>query len=663
MNALYEHLQKHAVVYVTRDIERALGLPLPTNGYYIVSNKTTASLEFHARAPDNIVLIEGEDILDTHELLERPEARDLIKKTRGNVLVFKNTPLIERICEREKLNLLNPSATLAQKVEDKISQIAWLGELAAFLPPHEITACKELRYDKQPYIIQFNHAHSGEGTALVKNKAELELLRKKFPNRDVRKTDFIAGPIFTNNNIVTDSGVLRGNISYQITGLHPFTDLPFSTIGNDWGLPKILLSKEQRMRYTEIAEKIGEKLRREGWRGLYGIDVILDEETRDIRLLEVNARQPASTTFESVLQQETDKEGVTVFEAHLAALLGVRVSSSLTELRTGAQILQRITTTWRDFSPRDHSKLLEAGFAVVRYENEALNSEALRIQSRQSILRGHREWNENGERIRALLPQNFFTERTMSERALRRIDAYLHLPVADGTPCPYFNNKRQHVRFTLPAFVGKGSPEAISEEATVLLRKKHIDEKNLTAEKLSEFLVTHNLGIDCSGFVYHVLEAETGAKGKRSLRRVLRFPNARPIIGTFFNRLRAEKNTDVSVLAENSVAVDMSLVSPGDIIVILGAEDGVRNHVMLIHKVRYEGTMPRKIFYTHSISWPEDGRYGGGVRQGEIEILDMSKPLTDQVWVEQGVTGDANGTLRKARSASSLTLRRLAHLT
>jgi hypothetical protein len=45
----------------------------------------------------------------------------------------------------------------------------------------------------------------------------------------------------------------------------------------------------------------------QGWRGLFGIDVIKDLERNAIHLIEINARQPASTSFEAKLQNCTQR--------------------------------------------------------------------------------------------------------------------------------------------------------------------------------------------------------------------------------------------------------------------------------------------------------------------------------------------------------------------
>jgi len=392
-NFLEKALTTQPIFYVARERERALGLNLP--GYFIISNST----------PDGKQI--AEILLDTHELLNHPTTQKFVEQNcpdkKPHILVFKNTSVIEKICTEKNWHLLNPSAALSQKVEEKISQVEWLGDLANLLPPHKIDIAKNISFDGTPFILQFNRAHTGMGTHLIESNEELETLQQKFPDRPVRITKFIQGPMFTNNNVVTPNKILLGNINYQITGLSPFTDQPFSTIGNDWGLPHILLTDKLKKQYETIANAVGEKLRASGWKGLFGIDVILDQQEQKLYLIEINARQPASTTYESQLQ----KESLTTFEAHLLALLGQPIENELTQISEGAQIIIRNVKTPRTRAEQKEvlQKLesLNQDLTLIPYSNTEPGSDWIRIQTTQSLMQTHNQFNELGEKIKACL--------------------------------------------------------------------------------------------------------------------------------------------------------------------------------------------------------------------------------------------------------------------
>lgn len=400
MNQLRKTLKNKPIVYITRHIDWAIGLSPDHTNYYIVANSSPFAKEFNRRR-SGILLIEGETKLDTAELLTHPTVRKFLNSLKSpRLVVFKNTTQIERICKENDWELINPPAELAARVEEKISQLEWLGPLTKYLPPHKLQLCGDLEWTGERYIVQFNRAHTGNGTILVESRSQLEQLGRKFPRREARVTRFLAGPSFTNNNIVWGKRVLNGNISYQITGLNPFTNLKFATIGNDWALPYKILSREQIKKFMEIARAVGQRLAKHGWRGLYGIDTMVDNSTGKMYLIEINARQPASTVFESELQiaGRPKVKGISVFEAHLASLLDFKPGrTKIIPIKNGAQVVQRVVT--EDKPTINDAELKKMGLKLIAYDNIKPGQDLLRLQSTTGLMEGHGEFNQNGKKI------------------------------------------------------------------------------------------------------------------------------------------------------------------------------------------------------------------------------------------------------------------------
>src|SRR3989338_6155503 len=102
MTLLTDKLRDQPIIYVTHDIERALGLSLNTSGYHIIT-KSTPFGKTVAKNNPNVLLIESNELLDTHELLTSTETIEFIKKLKNpRILVFKNTKVIEKICAEHK---------------------------------------------------------------------------------------------------------------------------------------------------------------------------------------------------------------------------------------------------------------------------------------------------------------------------------------------------------------------------------------------------------------------------------------------------------------------------------------------------------------------------------------------------------------------------------
>lgn len=80
-------LSKNPIIYITRDIERALGLDLNTPSYHIISNYSDFAKGFSKHK--NILLIKEKTLLDTWELLKHPK----VKKFINNDTNTPHTPL------------------------------------------------------------------------------------------------------------------------------------------------------------------------------------------------------------------------------------------------------------------------------------------------------------------------------------------------------------------------------------------------------------------------------------------------------------------------------------------------------------------------------------------------------------------------------------------
>jgi hypothetical protein len=417
------------IIYVTRDIERAIGMaPGETafGDYFIIANMTPFAEEIRKKYPDHVFLIDpategaGNEPLDTYDLLQHVEkimAGKIDIGTQLNIIVFKNTSRIEEHCAKKNWNLLNPAATLAEKIENKITQAQWLG--GKYLLPHQIAKVSDISFPA-PFMLQWAHSHTGDGTIFIPTGTAGEKimsgLRNMFPDREARATHYVKGPVFTVNICVgmDQSNIQVGNISYQITGVLPFTENAWSTVGNDWSVTHSILTEEKIIRMNEIARGIGERMCTDGWRGLFGIDCVYDEERDDIHLIEINARQPASTTYESELQKNVrerssghaDANRMTLFEAHLAAMFGKK-TENIIEINDGAQIIERVTSA--KINPEKIQEaaqtLREKNYMIIEYPNTKIGTDLMRIQSLRGIMESHGKFNARGKEILEIVSQ------------------------------------------------------------------------------------------------------------------------------------------------------------------------------------------------------------------------------------------------------------------
>lgn len=405
--AIKKALSKKRLFYVCRDAERAeAGLYLKLPNYHIITNKSFWSQKLHKLYPNQIHQISKNQPLSTTDLLTHNKTKKLIA-TNDLVMVFKPTTKTEILCQQLNWSLINPPAKLAGEAEEKISQIAWLGDLKKYLPDTKIQILKNLSYSNQPFILQYNRAHTGSGTILISSKKILNELKLKFPERQVRIVKYIDGSVFTVNCAVVGNNTIPGNISYQITGLAPFTDNPYATVGNDWQLPKKILNSDTRKQIHNLAKSIGQNFIQYQWRGLFGIDVIVENKTNRLYLIEINARQPASTCFESYLQLQNNHNATTIFALHLAGLLKLNIKDKNYPIKAGGQIVQRLT---KDISSLPQPKIIsQPKWRYIFYNNTAPGSDLLRLQINEGIMTDHNHLNNLGNELSifvSLIKQN-----------------------------------------------------------------------------------------------------------------------------------------------------------------------------------------------------------------------------------------------------------------
>lgn len=254
--------------------------------------------------------------------------------------------------------------------------------------------------------------------------------------------------------------------------------------------------------------------------------------------------------------------------------------------------------------------------------------------------------------------------KTLTQRAMNVIDQYIHFKFGSAvTNISYFNNKRKRARGALRIDIGKGSPKEIYDEILDITSKKRLDTNRIDDIGLKTLLVDNDIGIDCSGFVYYVLNAESIERGEGPLDKHLHFVQCHGLIGKIRCVLRPVENCGVATFAHehNSHTVNIVDTQPGDIITMLGISENSssfdHDHILVIHQIEYQNSIPMTIHYSHAISYPMDGTTGGGVKQGKIDIVDANKSILEGLWTENNMTGNNNPLFIHAQNSSTKIMR------
>jgi hypothetical protein len=258
------------------------------------------------------------------------------RDSKAYIQFFKNTSdgVLEELEGKENFTVLNNTASLTRALENKVSQFQWLEQtaIAAHLPQSKVARIGELEALVKESInggvvVQLPFGHTGSSTFMItsvdslKSYPDLNEQIKQYPNRACRVVEMIHGQAFTVNGCIYGNKVLVAGLSYQYTGISGLTNNPATTVGNDWMLPQQLLSQVQIEQIRLLAEGVGMALIDKGFRGFFGIDLVVDQNTGKPYLIEINPRQIASVPMHTKLQLESGQLPLAVF--NLAEFLGI----------------------------------------------------------------------------------------------------------------------------------------------------------------------------------------------------------------------------------------------------------------------------------------------------------------------------------------------------
>lgn len=316
---LGKYADKHAFFYVTLDPERATGLEDILPNYTIVCPYTSDLTKKLQKDGVNIAVLEenmpAKKIKETvargtYGMLQSKFVQALINATCTNltsahIMVLKNSELIEGLCKKQGWRLLAPKASVAEKFENKISQYKLLKNILPY-PKSSLITPEKFEFH-EPVVLQFNRGHSGNNTFFIESQKDIKNLYKLFPKREARVSEYIKGKTYTLNCLLLNGGdVLTGSLSEQITGLRIATNNPHTTVGNDFTSPRTLHGAQLRS-IQKIVQNSGHVMHKKGYRGLFGIDVIIEEESGKIYFIELNTHQPASVSFEAKVHRNIGK--------------------------------------------------------------------------------------------------------------------------------------------------------------------------------------------------------------------------------------------------------------------------------------------------------------------------------------------------------------------
>ena len=231
---------------------------------------------------------------------------DFLKRTQGHedaiaLFVMFNEDT-EKLCEKAGIQIGLAPAALRERLDSKIVTTQLGNDAGVPSAPNvlgdansykELCALAKSANLGKDLVVQTPYGDSGRTTFFIKSKSDWNKYSAKIIDQKLKvmkRLNHLPGTI---EGCATQCGTLVGPVMTDITGFEEITPYKGGWCGNDISptiLPEGVPEKVQHM-----AKAFGERLYAEGYKGVFCIDFLLDTDTNEVYLGELNPRISGAT--------------------------------------------------------------------------------------------------------------------------------------------------------------------------------------------------------------------------------------------------------------------------------------------------------------------------------------------------------------------------------
>ncbi len=321
MNHNYEKIKKlinsdevGPIFFVTPNPNRAVGLEKEIKNYHIICSQKSDIIDYLEKDGVSVFCLDKSDIINSGKILGNKNAieyiKDKSKEKKPNVITFKPSPKIAKICLDNGFGYLGNNWQINRKLENKTefakinSALGVSNAESKVIKLEENLKFKDL-FGGEKTVFQLSRGFSGNSTFMVSEEEEFRKIVSRFEGREVKISKFIEGETYTINAYIGSFGFALSQPILQLTGLTSFNKNIFGTSGNDYYFAKNLGGKEKR-KIFDYTRKIGEYAKDFGYRGIFGLDFIVGA-SGEVDLIEINPRFIGSIPVFTKLQIANDQ--------------------------------------------------------------------------------------------------------------------------------------------------------------------------------------------------------------------------------------------------------------------------------------------------------------------------------------------------------------------
>jgi hypothetical protein len=342
-------------------------------------------------------------------LLTNPEVRAYIdggtpRGVRPKVAMVFFDGETENICRELGYDLILPPASLRQHLDSKIVTTRLGNEAGAPSVPNVLTrvddwaglqAVAEDGGLGDELVVQTPYGDSGKTTFFISSEADWKKHSSDIIGEEIKVMRRINNRPVAVEAVLTRCGTIVGPFMSELIGYKNLTPNQGGWCGNEM-YPEVLTG-ESRRTATQLVRRLGDRLAKEGYRGFFEVDVLVDTDGGEVYLGELNPRISGASSITNVTAGAY--ADIPLFLFHILEYMNVDFDLDVDEinerweelasedvwsqmvLKETDDIVQRLTTT-----PRTGQYSLDANGALV-FRRAALDWHQLQNESEAFFLR------------------------------------------------------------------------------------------------------------------------------------------------------------------------------------------------------------------------------------------------------------------------------------
>lgn len=322
-----------------------LGIDRWVRGFeYIVYYDSWDGAHPRVFAPSNKPYVEFESSEEINNyLLRDPEVQRFIgsrcatKDVRPMIAMVFFDEETEEICKELGYDLILPPDSLRRHLDSKIVTTKLGEEAGAPSVPNvlaradsyrTLTALAEKHGLGSDLVVQTPYGDSGKTTFFIASEADWDRDAENMVDEELKIMKRINNRAVAVEAVNTRHGTVVGPFMTDLTGYPELTPYRGGWCGND--LFPEALSEEHRATAIGHVQRLGNRLRQEGYKGFFEVDVLVDLDSEEVYLGELNPRISGASSITNVTAGAYSD--IPLFLFHLLEFMGVDYSLDTDEI-------------------------------------------------------------------------------------------------------------------------------------------------------------------------------------------------------------------------------------------------------------------------------------------------------------------------------------------